>query len=138
MVATCVQLTDRVRGAVAGWSYAQRFVANIASHDAFEKFLTESEGTLSVCMALAALLRDDSAALFAPEKLHRLAFALLSEATMRSCRVQLKVGRATRGSTYVRFALGAFRSAGGIVWLANNLESGLPSANLGVAGAISG
>ena len=58
-------------------------------------------------LTVIAVCRGDAQPLFADEsKTHRLAFALISEAIMRSCRVQLRVGKSTHNSTYyIRHAL---------------------------------
>jgi hypothetical protein len=39
----------------------QLSVADITSHESLERFLTETGGTVSVCMVLAAMLRNDAA-----------------------------------------------------------------------------
>ena len=57
-----------------------------------ESHLTTKAGALSMCMVLAALLRDDAAPLFEAPLHGKLAFAMLAEGVNRACRVQLKHG----------------------------------------------
>lgn len=103
----CIGLTNRVLTAVEKWGYAKDLISRLMTNQEFEKYLTESEGTLSVCMALASFIRRDAADLFNGTRYNRLAFALVAEAVMRSCRVQLRNGKASRDATfYIRQALG--------------------------------
>ena len=107
LAGVCIELTERVRRMAERWDFAKEVVAGIAGETEFEHFLTETDGTLSVCMVLAALLREDAKPLFAGPKHHRLSFALIAEAVMRSCRVQLRSGKSSRDHTfYIRQALG--------------------------------
>lgn len=107
LAAVCVELTERVRRMAERWDFAKEVVAGIVAATDFEHFLTETDGTLSVCMVLAALLRKDATPLFTEPKHNRLSFALIAEAVMRSCRVQLRSGKSSRDHTfYIRQALG--------------------------------
>eukprot|EP00039_Didymoeca_costata_P011057 m.151993 g.151993 ORF g.151993 m.151993 type:complete len:1575 (+) comp15048_c1_seq7:233-4957(+) len=107
-------LTAAVQALTKEWRYAKCLVDNLIklasnpSEGDLAHLLSEAGGTMSVCMALAALLSPSAKQLFdakAADTLKLFSIGTLTEALMRACRVRLR-GSKNDAAWFIRRALG--------------------------------
>ena len=104
MMDLAFRLVGQVRDRVAHDADLAAVVDAILSHDDFEQYLTEARGIASVCRLLGGLAAPSAARAFASTKYSRLAFALMAESVMRSCRGYLK-GTGKDSNRHIRSVL---------------------------------
>lgn len=68
-----------------------QLIKNIIKNENIEIYLTEQNEIISICKLLGKLFNLEAKQLFDGNKYHRLAFGVLSESIMRSCKTYLKL-----------------------------------------------